>query len=310
MAENFKMKTKVKEFIYYYLRSMRLYYSFVTGVSTLAGVVAAMGRGAEWNGRVVFVLATGFLAWGVNQIFSDYCDREEDSLNAPHRAMVTGKLAVRPALMVSVILMVIFALGTAVIAPLALLVLVAGGVLNLGYSWSKHLPVVNAVIYGAAISCCAVYGWLGAGGVWSIDMLKPALWMFPAHVIMCSYSYYKDAPGDRAVGIRTLANMLPERVSLPLMTVSSMLYTVVLGFYCDFNAGGIILLCGQMVVIALLTYCLYARYYHRATRFNCELCVIWLWGLIVCNSAWWWIGIIVSLLTIELIFRWYRDEKE
>ena len=77
------MKTKVKEFIYYYLRSMRLYYSFVTGVSTLAGVVAAIGSGAEWNGRVVFVLATGFLAWGVNQIFSDYCDREEDSLNAP-----------------------------------------------------------------------------------------------------------------------------------------------------------------------------------------------------------------------------------
>ena len=57
MAENLKMKTKVKEFIYYYLRSMRLYYSFVTGVSTLAGVVAAIGSGAEWNGRVVFVLA-------------------------------------------------------------------------------------------------------------------------------------------------------------------------------------------------------------------------------------------------------------
>lgn len=304
------MEFKVGEFIYYYLRSMRLYYGFVTGVATLAGVVAAVGRGAGWSFTVIFILSTGFLAWGVNQIFSDYCDRQEDALNAPHRAMVAGKLAVKPALTLSVVFTLIFITGTAFIAPLALLVLVAGGVLNLGYSWSKHLPIVNAAVYSAAISCCAVYGWLGAGGGWRMEMLSLAVWMFPAHFLMCSYSYYKDAAGDRAAGIRTLANLLPDNVTLPWMAVLSLLYTGSLGFYSGFSVSGTILLIIQTALIGLLTCSLYRRSCHRATRLNCELCVMWLWGLILRASAWWWLGIIISLLSIELIFRWYRDEKE
>ena len=75
-------------FAYYYLRSMRLYYGFVTGTTTLVGCLLSGHTLAESRTWLLFTM--GFFAWGFNQIFSDWYDRHEDAINAPHRPMVTG----------------------------------------------------------------------------------------------------------------------------------------------------------------------------------------------------------------------------
>ena len=82
----------MKRFLYQYIRSMRLYYGFVTGTTVLFGIWMAHADGSAWGWREAMALIVGFLAWGVNQIFSDYCDRKEDAVNAPHRPMVSGEL--------------------------------------------------------------------------------------------------------------------------------------------------------------------------------------------------------------------------
>ena len=85
----------VKRFLLAYLRSMRLYYCFVTGTATLAGCIAARGVTEHlpvWDWCDTAVIVIGFLAWGVNQVVSDWFDRKEDALNAPHRPMVMGEL--------------------------------------------------------------------------------------------------------------------------------------------------------------------------------------------------------------------------
>lgn len=81
-------------FLFYYLRSMRLYYGFVTGATVLLGLAAASVCFSkdplpDWRGMTALIL--GFLAWGANQIFNDWGNLAEDRINAPERPMVTGK---------------------------------------------------------------------------------------------------------------------------------------------------------------------------------------------------------------------------
>ena len=74
------------KFLYYYLRSMRLYYGFVTATTVLVGLCLAHGTYNElklswtltdlpWTARDAALLAMGFFSWGFNQIFSDWCER-------------------------------------------------------------------------------------------------------------------------------------------------------------------------------------------------------------------------------------------
>ena len=79
----------------------RLYYGFVTGTTTLVGCLASGHTLAEERTWILF--AMGFLAWGFNQIFSDWYDRTKDAINAPHRPMVTGALKPAPAFAASLV---------------------------------------------------------------------------------------------------------------------------------------------------------------------------------------------------------------
>ena len=307
-------------FLYYYLRSMRLYYCFVTGTTTLAGVMFAhtffLNRNV-WTWRDIAVLIVGFLAWGVNQIFSDWYDRHEDKINAPHRPMVSGKLAPKPALVLSASIMVIFAAVSYLASPWALLFLAIGGGLNLCYSFLKKVPVLNCLIYAMAITCCALYGFAGSCGTmpptaWK-TLLVPVLFIIPAHFLMCSFSYYKDKEGDKKSGIRTLQNLFSDNITLPLHWGLSVAYTLGLGYFarvaknlpltCIFAAGAVILFTRLCSFIG-------TKKYHPATCWNCALCVWWLCFLIMPFFPKAGMFAILSVVIITLLFKWYPDEKE
>lgn len=319
----------MKDFWYYYLRSMRLYYCFVTGTATLAGCIAARGVKSVhlpfWDWRDAAVLIIGFLAWGVNQIVSDWFDRKEDALNAPHRPMVSGRLAPRPALILSGSLMALFAVTAYFVSPLSLLILIVGGLLNMLYSVLKWVPVLNTLIYGLAITCCTFFG-LSAHFDFMADcqymfLLFLCSWVLPPHILMCHNSYFKDIEGDRAAGLRTLPVLFP-RFSLWLGMILSggwTLQTVFMLYSMMLSPGSHslterLLLFGFILVLLYLT-CqlfrhLWKKDYHRATRLNCQLCVAWLWMIPSAFSPYWLIGMLASVLLIEILYRWYPDEKE
>ena len=317
----------MRQFLHYYLRSMRLYYCFVTGTATLVGCIAARGFESEhlpcWDWRDAAVLVIGFLAWGVNQIISDWFDRKEDSVNAPHRPMVSGKLAPRPALILSGSLMALFAVTAYLVSPLSLLILLVGGLLNVLYSVLKWVPVLNTLIYGAAITCCTFFGLSAHCALMenSTHWILPVLsfWVLPSHVLMCHNSYFKDIEGDRAAGLRTLPVLFP-RFSLWLGMILSSGWTLLMVFLLYsmiFSPGSLterLLLFGFILVLLYLTGQLFRHLrkkdYHAATRLNCQLCVAWLWMIPSAFSPYWLIGMLASVLLIELIYRWYPDEKE
>ena len=203
----------MSSFLYYYIRSMRLYYCFVTGTTVLAGVLYGHAIIASDNGgplrfgwRDAVLLLVGYLAWGVNQIFSDYLDRKEDSINAPHRPMVAGTLPPRPALLLSAVIMLLFAVASASVSLWTLPILAVGAILNAAYSLLKKLPAINFLVYSCAITCCLLYGYTGVSNKCpDINALAYAAAFFlPIHCLMCHNSYYKDVEGDRAAGVRTL----------------------------------------------------------------------------------------------------------
>ncbi len=314
------------KFLYYYLRSMRLYYSFITGCTVLFGIAVIKDLyGYAWNGRDFCLLAVGFLAWGVNQIFADWLDRKEDALNAPRRPMVSGSLKPGPALCLSAFLMLAFAVLACRISPWALLVLCGGGVLNLLYSACKKIPVLNTLIYGCAITLCFPFGAFGTQGKlpeFKVLAAMPVLFLLilPAHMMMCHNSYFKDTAGDRASGIRTLPVLFP-RFSLWLSGICSVLYSCFLSGICmllswshpvdvEKFAAAWILLVFLLILSGLNIWNLVRKKYHAATRSNCQLCTAFLLGFMVCLEPYWLIAEFAACILIHLLFLWYPDEKE
>lgn len=72
------------EFIINYIKSMRLYYAFVTGIPGWLGVAYYESIAVKLNLPPVpmwkkgIVLVALFLSWGINQIVNDYLGIEED----------------------------------------------------------------------------------------------------------------------------------------------------------------------------------------------------------------------------------------
>ena len=271
-------------FIYNYLRSMRLYYCFVSGATTLAGVAFYhILSGKSWGWRDAVILSCGFFAWGINQIFNDYFDLESDRINAPCRPMAAGKLDIKKALLLSTVLMLILGGASLAVAPAALPAVIVGAVLNLFYSKLKSIPVVNCLVYGASLSCCAWFGYAGLCGTnwekaFSLDALIVSLLVLPIHVFMCSVSYYKDKEGDRAAGVRTLQNLFPDEVTMPLHILAlGVMLCLFLRVHCALMIPALLLL----PLAAELFFFLFQKEYHSATKVNCQLCAVWcasLWG--------------------------------
>lgn len=308
------------KFLYCYVRSMRLYYGFVTATTVLAGLCLAHihhtpGELGHWTSCDALMLAFGFLAWGANQIFSDWCDRKEDAINAPHRPMVTGALAPRPAFALSGAILIVIAVTSAWISFWTIPFLILGGCLNILYSRLKRVPVLNCLVYAAAISCCALYAVAGVRD--RCPDLKAvtivAITILPVHFLMCHNSYYKDVPGDRAAGVRTL-QQYPSAIAKTL-TVGMAVVAIQISWMIAYGVGDEV---GEswwrflqpLLVAALATahfMSIQRQRYHAATRLNCQMCVALL------HTVWFldtWPLELASLVAIQLLFFWYNDEKE
>lgn len=212
-------------FLRAYLQSMRLYYSFVTGIAGWIGVAyyqyLAASRGpigtsglvksvevpTPW-GRQLVILVLLFLSWGINQIINDYLGLDADRINAPDRPMVSGELDPKQALGLSILLIVASSVVTAVyLEPVALLPLGAGVVLNVVYEHAKGQGIVGNLVFGVMISMCGLFGLFASGPLgiyWTKSRLSVLALLVVMNGVMTFYTYFKDVEGDRAAGKRTL----------------------------------------------------------------------------------------------------------
>ncbi len=217
-AGGFKLALMIG-FVRAYVRSMRLYYSFVTGIAGWIGVAyyeylagnpalrtIEVAPPAEKKLLILLIL---FLSWGVNQIINDYLGLKEDRINAPDRPMVTGELNPLAAVLVSAALM----LGAAVVTwfylqPIAVVFLAGGVLLNILYEYAKGHGILGNLVFGLMITMAPLYGGYACGPTAATmaqsNRVSVLLMVLLINALMTYYTYFKDYRGDLAAGKRTL----------------------------------------------------------------------------------------------------------
>ena len=227
-----------------YIKSMRLYYSFITGIAGWIGV-AYYQHLANSTGKIgtsniiktieistpfvkqIVILIFLFMAWGVNQIVNDYLGLKEDRINAPQRPMVSGRLNVKWALMLSGFFMSIMFFTTwFYLEPIALIPLVAGALLNVIYEYAKGHGVFGNITFGLMIGMCSLFGVFASG---PLDVyLTKSRYAFTFLVILINglmtfYTYFKDYKGDKLANKKTLVVIYGLRISRVIALISSFL---------------------------------------------------------------------------------------
>ncbi len=229
-------------FIGAYVRSMRLYYSFVTGIAGWIGVAyyehlagnpllrtIEVAPPAE---KKLVILAILFLSWGVNQIINDYLGLAEDRINAPHRPMVTGELDPRGALLTSGALLVLGGLVTwFYLEPVAVAFLIGGVLLNIVYEYAKGHGLLGNLVFGLMITMAPLYGGFASGPTTArllqSNRISVLLLVLVLNALMTYYTCFKDYRGDLLAGKRTLVVAFGLHRSRWLAVISAFIPTLV-----------------------------------------------------------------------------------
>jgi geranylgeranylglycerol-phosphate geranylgeranyltransferase len=227
----------IRRFLFAYVKSMRLYFAFITGIAGWIGVSFyqfCMPEQASYL-RGAIILFMLFMSYGVNQVVNDYFGRAEDRINAPNRPMVTGELNPRAALLVSAGLMVAVIGVSWFLNPWAVVPVVAGVLLNILYEFAKSWSLVGNVVFGGSIAMCTAYGFLAAGPMpspvftrnrFSVFMLVAIL-----NALMTYYTYFKDYHGDTVAGKRTFVVKYGLRTARYAGVVGAFLPTLAFFFF-------------------------------------------------------------------------------
>ncbi len=192
-----------------YIKSMRLYYAFVTGIAGWVGVSFyhwLRPDQVNWV-RSSVILAMLFLGWGINQIVNDYLGLPEDRINAPNRPMVTGELNAKAAMWLTFVLLLGVSIVSWFLNPWSLVPIVLGVLLNVLYEYAKAWSLIGNLVFGLSIAMCTAYGFLAAGPlphpVFTLNRVCAFLLVALLNGLMTYYTYFKDYHGDLQAGKRT-----------------------------------------------------------------------------------------------------------
>ncbi len=324
-------------FIGAYIKSMRLYYSFVTGIAGWIGVAyyeylaTHPSQGAveiaPSSEKKLTILALLFLSWGVNQIINDFLGLKEDRINAPHRPMVSGELNPYGALALSFAL--IFASAAVTwfyLEPIAVIFLFAGVILNVAYEYAKGHGVLGNIVFGLMITMAPLFGGYAAGPTKSSVLLphrvSVLLLVWIMNALMTYYTYFKDYHGDKVAGKRTLVVVMGLRKSRWLSIGSAFLPTIVFallrlsGFHQVPLNSTFIILGALTVFLQLWTGVLYYRHPSGPAAYNslvtnfraCTCGQAALIGIFNPDLAVWLF--IFSYIFVGFLFDFHRDHQQ
>ncbi|EHQ89267.1 UbiA family prenyltransferase [Desulfosporosinus youngiae] len=286
-------------FIKAYIKSMRLYYAFVTGIAGWIGMsfyeyiaespfqTTELVPGTEKKAVILILL---FLSWGINQIINDYLGLPEDRVNAPHRPMVTGELNPQKALILTGILLIITLMVTYFyLEPIALVPAILGILLNVLYEYAKGHGIFGNIIFGLMISTCTAFGFLAAGPTespyFTYSRVSVLILVAVMNGLMTFYTYFKDYEGDKAAGKRTIIVRLGVEKSRYLAAVTSLLpaaffLLIYLNNFIEARVdNSFLILAGLTLFLELRTGYLYFRnprgertYYSLVANFRACIC--------------------------------------
>ncbi|MCP3659871.1 MAG: UbiA family prenyltransferase [Bacteroidetes bacterium] len=224
-------------FLYNYIKSMRLYYAFITGISGWVGVSFYEFLNPNSLNRhiKICILSMLFLSWGINQIINDFLGLKEDKINAPNRPMVNGNLKVKPALLLTILLLTLMSIITYFLNPLALIPAISGIILNVIYQYAKSFSLLGNLIFGIMIAMCPIYGFLACGPLLFtlnyLNILSVLSIITFLNGLMTYYTYFKDYLGDKETGKNTFIVKYGIQVSKNLGLAAPLIFILMISFF-------------------------------------------------------------------------------
>lgn len=214
-----------------YIKSMRPYLFFITGISGWLGILFANTSSGVLKQIIVLIIL--FVSWGINQVINDLLGIKEDKINAPHRPIASGELSKKYVLLFSAVLFTLGAIVTYFLNPYALIIYFTGYIFNIIYEYCKGTPILGNIWFGILIAVTPFYGALAVGReniinvLGNKDLIYISLLVALISSTMTFFTYFKDYSGDRQTRKMTLIVLLtPDKAKLLNFAASTIPFLV------------------------------------------------------------------------------------
>ncbi len=299
-----------------YIKSMRPYTFFITGIAGLIGMLLVESSASILQKSIVLLLL--FSCYGVNQVINDLLGLKEDKWNAPKRPSVSGELNKEKALILTLILFLTGAIVTFFFNPYALLIYFSGYLFNFLYEYMKGIPVIGTFWFGIMIALAPFYGALAITNLNilqvlnNVNLLYSSLLVILSASTMCYFTYFKDYLGDKKENKNTVVVLLSLKDAKYLNFFMSIIPFIILFLLFCFNLWTLQINLLFLIIILLdfvlmqstsFRYFAFSNEDKKSLELNFESSVLFLSSIIVLIRP--LLGIILSIFSfiiIKLIF--------
>ncbi|NWF80185.1 MAG: chlorophyll synthase ChlG [Chloroflexi bacterium] len=262
---------------------------FAPAWAFLCGAVAS--GALSWNpeplGRLALgILMAGPILCGLSQVVNDYCDRDVDAINEPHRLIPSGQVSLRHVYILTVILTWVGASLALVLGSQVAHFVGLGLICALAYSLKPFRAKRNGWI-GNALVAISYEGlaWM-AGHVAFAPLTGQSvaialLYSFGAHGIM-TVNDFKSIKGDTQMGIRSIpvqyGKVTAARMVVTIMGVAQIGVIVLLLRWGHPIAAGVVFLLLAAQSIPNVRFIRDPE--HNEVFFNATAIMLYVWGML------------------------------
>jgi len=194
-----------------YIEIMRPVNSVMLGVAIIIGAFITGGTQilGDWL-SLVYAFLTGFTMSGAAMAINDYYDREIDSINEPHRAIPSGRISPRSAVVFTGFLSLIGLASSYMISLEAFLIAVFAWIVMMTYSmWGKKTGFLGNLMVSVSVALPFMYGGVMTGAL--AASLSFSGIAFLANTGREITKGIVDVDGDKEAGVRTIAVTCGEK---------------------------------------------------------------------------------------------------
>ncbi len=188
-----------------YLEIMRPVNSVMLGIAIIIGAFITGGTEILSDGwSLVFAFLTGFTMSGAAMAINDYYDREIDAVNEPKRAIPSGRISPRAAVIFTGFLSFVALASSYLISMEALLIAAFAWVVMMVYSiWGKKTGFPGNLMVSVSVALPFMYGGIMTGSL--AASLSFSGIAFLANTGREITKGIVDVDGDKREGVRTIA---------------------------------------------------------------------------------------------------------
>ncbi len=202
-----------------YVKLLRPINVFMVSAMALAGVFFGNPNSPLTTYVLAVVVATSYT--GIAMIHNDLLDIDIDRINAPNRALPSGRVSKKEAVIYMIILFVIGSISGAFLSPESALIMVLTLVLSLSYNARlKKMGFVGNLTVGITATSAFLYGDAAASGwdnFWPFINWTASIYLFIISAFLNTgrevCKGIMDTKGDAKYGVQTIAVLYGKKVA-------------------------------------------------------------------------------------------------